>query len=1112
MNRIKKNLDIFIIFILLLLLAACSRSIPLTEEEENWLQIHNYSIHTAVGLIAPPLGFYDANGDYTGLSADYVDLISEKLDISLNEVVVENWVDNIEKVQNGKIDIITMQRTVEREKTYVFTEPYLQFPYIIVTRKENEYNLVTIEEMAVVKGYLFADYIKQEYSNIRVIDANNNLDALNMVNDGKAQGCGINLAYASYLITKNGLKDLIIADNTEFLNSLSFAVSHENKALASILDKTLLTISEEEGNRLYNRWIELQRKEKESQVNFIVIIILIALIIILIIFYRQKIIRIIHNHHRLFLLIIFIIALVITVLFFLFKFLKTDYKLTEEEQTWLNNNEINIATCVDIPPYAYTNMKGDYVGIAVDIRNLIEKNLHIEVNDICIEKREDLVDRFIKGEITISLMEKTKELDQYFDFTKTILTTPNVLISSKDSPISHKLENMDEQILLIAEGDPLQNFIAKKYPDIFIERVPNEATGLLQVSFGKSHVFAGNLAICNWIIKNKGISNLEITEELEFSNKLSIATGKKDRIFHNIIDKYFESIPDKELNEIQDKWMRTKREGVIDKKSLNLLLLLSTVVFAVILFVILWNYFLRRTVRHQTKIIRENEQKSGALIRAIPDMIYLIDSYGNFTNYKNELEELHTPEKTDIFPDMIFPDNIRELLLERVITALKSGKIEVFIYQIENGKKEVEFFETRMVPINHNTALAIIRNISKRKQQETELFSLRNYLSNIIDSMPSILIGIDKDGRVTLWNKTAEESTGINATSAYGKNITEVFPQMTWEMDKFTESIKTGKIKKEQRKNNLSDKGMRYEDITLFPLTTKGGEGVVIRIDDVTEQVQLEEIMAQSEKMLSVGGLAAGMAHEINNPLAGMIQTAGVMAGRLNSEKMPANKKAAEEAGTTMKSIKSYMEKRGILQMVQILNESGHKVAEIVENVLSFARKTRNTETSHNPIQLLDSILEKAAKDYNLIEQYNYNTITIKKEYQENLPKIECEKEKIHQVIFNILRNGAEAMHEYQRQNSLAGIEPIGSVFIIRLLQEKNPDMIRIEIEDNGPGMDEAVKKRIFEPFFTTKSVGDGTGLGLSISYFIITENHKGTMAVKSNPEKGTIFIIKLPF
>ncbi len=195
--------------------------------------------------------------------------------------------------------------------------------------------------------------------------------------------------------------------------------------------------------------------------------------------------------------------------------------------------------------------------------------------------------------------------------------------------------------------------------------------------------------------------------------------------------------------------------------------------------------------------------------------------------------------------------------------------------------------------------------------------------------------------------------------------------------------------------------------------------------------------------------------------------------------------------------------------MVQILSESGHKVAEIVENVLSFARKTRNTETGQNPAQLLDSILEEAAKDYNLIEQYNYNTIIIKKEYQENLPVIGCKKEKIHQIIFNILRNGAEAMHEYQQVNSLAGIE---SALIIRLLQEKNPDMIRIEMEDNGPGMDEVVRKRIFEPFFTTKSVGDGTGLGLSISYLIITENNKGTMAVKSPPGKGTIFIIKLPF
>jgi len=115
---------------------------------------------------------------------------------------------------------------------------------------------------------------------------------------------------------------------------------------------------------------------------------------------------------------------------------------------------------------------------------------------------------------------------------------------------------------------------------------------------------------------------------------------------------------------------------------------------------------------------------------------------------------------------------------------------------------------------------------------------------------------------------------------------------------------------------------------------------------------------------------------------------------------------------------------------------------------------------------------------------------------------VPCEGAKIQQVVLNILRNGAQAMQEGGTRNPS---------FLIRMRIEKYREMFCLEIEDNGPGMDEAVRKRVFEPFFTTKPVGVGTGLGLSVSYFIVTENHKGDMSVESRPGSGTKFTICLP-
>jgi signal transduction histidine kinase len=291
-----------------------------------------------------------------------------------------------------------------------------------------------------------------------------------------------------------------------------------------------------------------------------------------------------------------------------------------------------------------------------------------------------------------------------------------------------------------------------------------------------------------------------------------------------------------------------------------------------------------------------------------------------------------------------------------------------------------------------------------------------------------------------------------------------------------------------------------FEDISIFPLITNGEKGAVIRVDNVTEKVRLEEMMIQSEKMLSVGGLAAGMAHEINNPLAGMMQTANVMNNRLTDKGLLANVKAAENAGIDMEAVHAFMEERGIFRMVDAIKESGERISNIVDNMLSFARKSEHVSSSHDIANILDKTLELASTDYDLKKRYDFKTIRIIKEYAESLPLTPCEEAKIQQVVLNILRNGAESMQG-------AGVaEP---VFTLRT--RSNPKHVCIEIEDNGPGMDEKTRKRIFEPFFTTKPVGVGTGLGLSVSYFIITENHGGAMSVESKPSHGAKFTICLP-
>ncbi|WP_321401883.1 DUF3365 domain-containing protein [Maridesulfovibrio sp.] len=388
-----------------------------------------------------------------------------------------------------------------------------------------------------------------------------------------------------------------------------------------------------------------------------------------------------------------------------------------------------------------------------------------------------------------------------------------------------------------------------------------------------------------------------------------------------------------------------------------------------------------------------------------------------------------------------------------------------------------------------------------RSRTEQELAKTKNYLANIINSMPSILVGVDPNGKVTHWNMEAEKFSNQRYQDVVGSPLTEALPIMQDELEKILQAMRNKVIETDSIQTRIDGGLTRYDDITIYPLIANGVQGAVIRIDDVTERIYLEQMMIQSEKMMSVGGLAAGMAHEINNPLAGILGHAQNIHKRLLSD-MKANKSAAEECGITFEQLQEYMQKRDIRKMIEGIIESGKRAAKIVSNMLNFSRKSEKENAYYRMDELLDSTIELAANDYNLKKQYDFRQIKIVRQYAEELPPVYCDGNEIQQVFLNLLKNGAEAMNEKEYEQG----EP---EFICRI--QKDKDMAVIEIEDNGPGIIVSPKSRIFDPFFTTKGVGRGTGLGLSVSYFIITDQHGGAMKVDSVPGEWTRFTIELP-
>lgn len=393
-----------------------------------------------------------------------------------------------------------------------------------------------------------------------------------------------------------------------------------------------------------------------------------------------------------------------------------------------------------------------------------------------------------------------------------------------------------------------------------------------------------------------------------------------------------------------------------------------------------------------------------------------------------------------------------------------------------------------------------IRSVMDRRRARRELEELRHLLSDIINSMPSILVGVDTDGRVTRWNHEAEHVTRVMAADALGRFLSDIFPQLEGQVEKVATAIQKGLPQREELTVRPPGDGARLWNITVYPLKESAGEGAVIRVDDVTERVRLEAMMVHSEKMMSVGGLAAGMAHELNNPLAGILHNTQVMRNRLETT-LPRNRRTAEALDISMEAIETYMSRRGIFDMMDNVLDAGKRAAHIVNNLLTFSGTGDQQSAPHDLGHLLDRALALAANDFQLRDHYRFKSIDIRKEYFFPLPKVLCESGKIQQVFYNIIKNAAQAMHQSHDREKR------------RLVLRVKPDNghVRVEIEDNGPGMEEETLKRIFEPFFTTRNVGAGVGLGLSVCFFIVTRDHKGELEVKSEPGRGALFIVRLP-
>ncbi len=486
--------------------------------------------------------------------------------------------------------------------------------------------------------------------------------------------------------------------------------------------------------------------------------------------------------------------------------------------------------------------------------------------------------------------------------------------------------------------------------------------------------------------------------------------------------------------------------------------------------------------------LKDSEEKLRNLFERVRHGLFISSKEGNFLDCNQALLDMlgYSTKgeflQIDIAHDLYANPEDRKIFQERIERDGYAKDMEVE-FKKKNGDKLTVLLTGHPIKNERGEVVGyqgINLDISERKRIENELREANEFFMNLIESSVDGIIAADMKGDIFIFNKGAEALTGYTAEEMIGKlHITKIYPEgVAKDIMKKLRSPEYGGVGKfTPTQLNVVNKFEEEIPIQLSAVLIYNGSSQEIAsvgiFTDLRPRLKMEQRLQEthlqlvsSEKMASLGKLAAGIAHEINNPLGGILIYSSLMIEDLPEEDS----------------------KRG--DLARIVQEAG-RCKEIVKSLLEFARQT---EPKMEPTDVNRAINDGL---FFLVNQALFHNIRIVKNLDPFLPFVQGNASQLKQVFMNIIVNAAEAMHG-------------NGTLTITTYPAPDRRRVSVEFTDTGEGIPEENLTRIFDPFFTTKDVGKGTGLGLATSYGIV-EDHGGKIGVRSKVGEGTTFTIELP-
>ena len=487
-------------------------------------------------------------------------------------------------------------------------------------------------------------------------------------------------------------------------------------------------------------------------------------------------------------------------------------------------------------------------------------------------------------------------------------------------------------------------------------------------------------------------------------------------------------------------------------------------------------------------VLWETEQKSRVILESIQDGYYEVDIYGKITFLNDSLCKILGYPRDKLLGASFHQATDQEsakIIDKSLNQVIETGEpAEGFDLKIirENGTKRhinasaalIKDAESRRIGVR-----GIVRDITEQKRSEEALEEAKEYIENIINSMADSLIVIKPDLIISLVNRTTCDLLGYNESELIGAPIDKIL----YDGISFAETL----FRQFKEKGFVKDYEMLYrmKSGEKIPVSFVGSVmysngdnaeniiGLICVAHDLRAIKGLQEQVLQSEKMASIGVLAAGVAHEIKNPLA-------IILGGIEFIKF---------------SLSSNPDNNFLQDSIERIKKATLRTDKIVTDLMDFSRQTPATFEEIEIIPVIEDTIS-------LVERrLNIKNIKVIRQFPSDLPKIEADSNQLKQVLINILVNSVESMPDG------------GTITIIPRACEHTPEerYLQITFTDTGQGIPEDNIQKVSEPFFSTKTDAGNTGLGLSVTRGII-EKHHGDLTIESEMGKGTKVIIRFPY